>query len=253
MPRIKWWHPVSQDFNRDPQVRELRRQFGDWMALVWIEMLSIGSRNDGRIPGKRDQIAECLSHVSMMNRPRLAAERIANAMQFMTDCGWIEEQSGHVLVLNHAKYNGSREKDKPQDGIGTPPLIQYSTDNTIQKKDKKPSGLFYSKSAKRDLGKEILEIVEKINALSGKKYRPDSKDVMKFLFARMEAGATVADCLVVIEDRWRRWGESEKMFENFNPVTLFRKSNFERYLTEAQAAKSGAGEWKPPEERIAKR
>ena len=93
----------------------------------------------------------------------------------------------------------------------------------------------------------IENIIRRLNELTGRAYRTDSKAVMKYLRARLKAGATEADCLAVVEDRWRRWGDSEKMREHFNPVTLFREENFERYLAEARASSVSAmneSEWR---------
>ena len=115
--------------------------------------------------------------------------------------------------------------------------------------------LLSSLSIKRDLKKEVSEIVGKINSLSGKHYKATSKNIVKFLIARMEEDedASLENCLLVVEHRWAKWGEDEKMFESFNPVTIFRKANFEKYLVEAQAARDGAGEWEPPEVRAARK
>ena len=106
--------------------------------------------------------------------------------------------------------------------------------NTQKKEDKRkePSVFFLP---------IIEKIISRINELSGHAYRADTKSVCKYLRARLKSGATQADCLAVVEDRWRKWGESEKMREHFNPVTLFREENFARYLEEANAASSGAG------------
>jgi uncharacterized phage protein (TIGR02220 family) len=86
----------------------------------------------------------------------------------------------------------------------------------------------------------IEKTIRRLNELSGKSYRPESKSVTKYLRARLKEGVTEADCLAVVEDRWQRWKDKADMVEHFNPVTLFRPSNFERYLTEARAA-NGAG------------
>ena len=43
----------------------------------------------------------------------------------------------------------------------------------------------------------------------------------------------------MIEDRWRRWGDDEKMRQHFKPITLFREEKFALYL--AEAAGSGDG------------
>jgi uncharacterized phage protein (TIGR02220 family) len=87
----------------------------------------------------------------------------------------------------------------------------------------------------------IEKTVRRLNELSGKDYRPDSKDVNKYLAARLQDGATEEDCLLVVGDRWHRWKDKPEMVEHFNPVTLFRPSNFEKYLTEARAPNSNGG------------
>jgi phage replication O-like protein O len=85
-----------------------------------------------------------------------------------------------------------------------------------------------------------LPIVEKtirrLNELAAKSYRSDSKTAVKLISARLRGGASEADCLTVVEDRCRRWGEDPKMKEYLRPSTLFSETNFENYLVEAQAA-----------------
>jgi phage replication O-like protein O len=94
----------------------------------------------------------------------------------------------------------------------------------------------------------IENIIGRINELSSKAYRADTKAVCKYLRSRLKAGKTESDCLAVVEDRWARWVDSEKMREHFNPVTLFREENFARYLAGAQARHNGAnGHAKPAE------
>ncbi len=110
MPRIKRFHPIAHDFNRDPEVRELRRQFGDWMALVWQEMLSISDRNEGIIKGDLASIAETLAQVSISNRPTWAASKVLLGVQLMATWGWVEVQQDRVLVCNYAEYHPRREQ-----------------------------------------------------------------------------------------------------------------------------------------------
>ena len=86
----------------------------------------------------------------------------------------------------------------------------------------------------------IQSILRRLNELTDRTFPFDSNALCKYLRARLKEGNTEADCLAVVEDRWRRWGGSEKMREFCNPVTLFRKENFERYLAEANAKDNGA-------------
>lgn len=111
MPRIKRWGPFAHGYNRDPEVRELRRQFGDWMALVWLELCAIGDLNGGIVKGTPEQIGESLAYISMSKRPSLSAKRVTNALQFMRKCGWIAIQTDHVLIVNHLKYHPSENSN----------------------------------------------------------------------------------------------------------------------------------------------
>jgi len=110
VPRIRRYHPIAHDFNRDPEVRELRRQFGDWMALVWVEMLSLSDRNEGIIKGDLASIAESLAHVSLSTRPQHAVNKVLTAIPYMADKGWLEVHKDRVLVCNYAEYHQRREQ-----------------------------------------------------------------------------------------------------------------------------------------------
>ncbi len=87
----------------------------------------------------------------------------------------------------------------------------------------------------------IDEVISQINALSGKNFSPKSKQLCQGLRARLKSGVSVSDCLLVVNFKWREWGSDDNMQKHFNPTTLFRPSNFERYMQEAgrpQAARS---------------
>ena len=121
MPRIRRWHPVSHDFNRDPEIRELRRQFGDWLALVWVEMLAIADRNDGFIKGTPERLAESLAHISFNAYPKRAAKTCRRAFEFMEKSGWIVPQRakdlseiGQRLPKDSPKIDQRLPEDSPE-------------------------------------------------------------------------------------------------------------------------------------------
>jgi hypothetical protein len=146
MPKFKRFHPVSHDFNRDPEVIELRRTFGDWMALVWLEMLSIADRNDGEIRGSLDSICLILQAVFTSKSRRYNTEWRSNrarmGVEWMSNRCWIRVESGAIHVLNYAKYHRTPEPTlvpsepnltKPinsthnSEGLGTKESVSSST------------------------------------------------------------------------------------------------------------------------------
>ena len=57
----------------------------------------------------------------------------------------------------------------------------------------------------------------------------------EFVMHRMKEGYTVQDCKSVIALKVREWLHDEKMSKFLTPETLFRRSNFERYIGEVGA------------------
>jgi len=123
VPRIRRWHPVSHDFNRDREVQELRRKFGQWMGYVWLEMLSEADRNQGLIKGSREEIARGLAWLSLSNRPSYSLLPILHALGYMIDKGWVEECTAGLLVRNYPTYHRHREDTKSQAGTKYPPSL----------------------------------------------------------------------------------------------------------------------------------
>ncbi len=105
MPRQKRFTPVSHDFNRDTEVIQLRKEFGDWLALAWIEMLGEGDRNDGRVKGTIEQVAANLAPISLQKYHKPAADLAQKALRFMSECGWIDINLDHIQIVNHLKYH----------------------------------------------------------------------------------------------------------------------------------------------------
>jgi uncharacterized phage protein (TIGR02220 family) len=92
--------------------------------------------------------------------------------------------------------------------------------------------------------KTVERVIGRINELSGKGYKPEASGTSKQLMARLKAGATVDECLLVVEDVWKAWRGKQEMKRHYNPVTLFRQENFEKYLVEAQSNGNGrSGEY----------
>jgi uncharacterized phage protein (TIGR02220 family) len=100
-----------------------------------------------------------------------------------------------------------------------------------------------SRAVPAEIRPAIARIVARINELSGSQFRDDKPGVLKHLIARLDDGDTEADCIAVVEYQWLKWGGTE-MADNFNTVTLFRDSNFPRYLENAKRA-NGNGHAKP--------
>lgn len=85
-----------------------------------------------------------------------------------------------------------------------------------------------------ELQRAVENIIMRLNQLAGTQYTATSKIVQRGLVFRLRDGASESDCLAVLENRWREWSKKADMVQHFNPETLFRESNFEKYLNAAR-------------------
>jgi len=81
------------------------------------------------------------------------------------------------------------------------------------------------------------EIIEFLNSKCGRKYpvrNPKGSPTAnsEVVMHRLKEGYTDEDCRAVIARKYREWGHDEKMSKYLTPETLFRRSNFERYIGE---------------------
>jgi len=124
MPKIRRWFPVSQNFNHDPEIREIRKQFGDWAALAWLEVLSIADRNEGIVKGTLEQIAETLAPVSLGKYLKSSSKTSQKLLRFVSDLGWICVENTQIRVVKYAEYHKTREHNKfPSEPIRTNPNL----------------------------------------------------------------------------------------------------------------------------------
>jgi len=192
MPKIKRYWPCSHGFNRDPEVQELRRRYADWMGYVWQEMCAIGDLNDGEIRGTPEQIASSLAYISLLKRPTFAAKCVLNALGFMVKCGWIEIQTDHVLIVNHAKYHTTRTDKK------VPPTIRPSEQptNKIEETAMLPMEATTRQSKS---GLQTEEVFRLAKELAGNDKRR-AKELCNFVGKTVREGTNFGDPVEVIND-----------------------------------------------------
>lgn len=75
----------------------------------------------------------------------------------------------------------------------------------------------------------IVEIIEYLNQKTNSNFKPNNKATQKLINGRLEDGYTAEDFKKVVDTMKVRWANTE--YEQYLvPTTLFRPSNFEKYL-----------------------
>lgn len=78
-------------------------------------------------------------------------------------------------------------------------------------------------------GDEVVEIIEYLNKVTGRKFNTKSNANRKFIKARLKDGYTVQDCKGVINTMNMKWGRDGKMRVYLRPETLFNETKFQTY------------------------
>jgi uncharacterized phage protein (TIGR02220 family) len=86
-------------------------------------------------------------------------------------------------------------------------------------------------------------VIAFLNSKTGKKFaarnpRGAATSNAEIVMHRFKEGYTVQDCKSVIAHKCREWAHDEKMSKFLTPETLFRRSNFERYVGEIGSEES---------------
>ena len=151
-----------------------------------------------------------------------------------------------VVTFNDDSLNTHSQvklsKENIGDSVSRTESDKLTPNSSSNKRSKKPT--HGAKGITPELQPVLSKVIDRINELAGTAYRDDKPDALEQLIARLHGGATETECMAVVEHQWLRWGADENMVDNVNPVTLFRKSNFQKYLQNAQRA-NGNGHAKP--------
>lgn len=89
----------------------------------------------------------------------------------------------------------------------------------------------------------VKQVLEHLNAMTGKQYRWQSKDNQLLVLARTKEGYTVEDLKKVIDNQCALWMGDEKMEMYLRPATLFLRSKVEGYLNNDKGLASKMKDW----------
>jgi uncharacterized phage protein (TIGR02220 family) len=112
--------------------------------------------------------------------------------------------------------------------------VEVNVNKSTQRKEKE------SKEKKSKEHKDsIVEIINYLNSVCDKKFKPTTEGQVKFIRARLNEGNTVEDLKSVIDKKSAQWlGSKHEMY--LRPSTLFNSEKFESYLNE-KSKRTGVG------------
>lgn len=99
---------------------------------------------------------------------------------------------------------------------------------------------FMSTLKKYQSAPDIVEVIDFMNDLYGRKFDAHAENTVKELRNRLDKHG-IEDVKLVVSNRWVEWKDDKMMQKYLNPGTIFRASKFEKYLEEARYSKKGSG------------
>ncbi len=81
-----------------------------------------------------------------------------------------------------------------------------------------------------------IEILNELNEITGSRFREIKSNLSK-IKALLKAGFTEVEIIEVIQLKNLQWRNNPEMSGYLCPKTLFRESNFEKYINEVQQVK----------------
>jgi len=105
----------------------------------------------------------------------------------------------------------------------------------VNTKEKKET---YTKETIQKKDTLCFQIIEYLNKITGKKFKPDTPATIKCINARLKEGFNLNDFKYVIDVKWDEWKgkitkEGKNMEDWLRPITLF-STKFESYLNQAK-------------------
>jgi hypothetical protein len=153
MPRKRHWFHVSHDINSDGEVWELTDKFGVSGLRVWLELLSIADRNEGRLPIDSEASIRQLSI-----KCNTTQRHLRGILEFIQSRLWIVSDPS-PRIRNWAIYNPSTEGKR---AVESSPPTSLPLPSLPKDAEPTPSADFKKEKPKRGLDPKIKEIADRI-------------------------------------------------------------------------------------------
>ncbi len=224
---------------------KVHRKFTKWewytdvpVKVLFLHLLLKANHEGERWKGREIERGQCVvGRHKLAEETGLSERQIRTALDKLKNTGEIRTESTNkftlITVVNYALYQAYDIDERPtndqQMTNNRPTSDQQATTNKNVKNIK-------NKKNERNIC-DADEVIDHLNTRTGSSYR-HSDSARKHILGRLNEGFTVQDCKDVIDKKCVDWMGTD--YEKFLvPDTLFRPSNFEKYLNQRIAPKKG--------------
>lgn len=218
----------------------------DTIITIWVKVLTLAGKYNEQgfimlsenLPYNEEMLA------NEFNRP-LNSVRLA--LQTFEKLGMIEQTQGVIKISNWEKHQNIEGLDKIREQNRLRKQRQRDKqklldDSHVKSRDSHATEEELEEEKEREEEKESTiipykKIIEHLNNKTGKKFSHKSSANQKLIKARFNEDYTLEDFIRVIDIKTNEWINDEKMKKYLKPDTLFRTSNFDKYLNQEVTTK----------------
>ena len=209
-------------------------------AQAWVDLLLKACHKPNKLMIKGQVIElkrgqQARSEVTLSKEWKWSRGKVRRFINQCLKDGMIECEATHltsiITICNYDSFQGvdtagSTPNETP-DGTSNGHLAVHKQEvnNSISEED--------LLSRQRD--EAITSVIDRINEITGQKLQVSAKIHREFISGRLNEGFTIEDLMAIVEVKSAEWmGTKQQVY--LVPKTLFRPSNFDRYLAESKLA-----------------
>ena len=238
-----FWLKLPRNFFDKHYVKMLMaKENGVNLTLFYIRLLTESIDHEGKL---RYSESTPYNNTSIAEVTGFSPDFVENAMEVLAEMELaITDSDGTIFLPKSEKMIGSES--------GSAARVRRFRDK--QKTEEKPPKPVKKQETpkKKEIRPEIKEIIDFLNEQTGAKYKPTTAATQKAINGRLDEGYTVEDFKTVIKSKTEEWLNDDKWRKYLTPDTLFRPSNFEKYLQTAQNKKPKSTQYAGLSEKLAK-
>lgn len=208
---------------------------------LWLTILLLANHDEKKWQGHTvapGQLVTSLQHLS--DKSGLSVQSVRTALEKLRSTGEITTTSTNkntlITVIKWADFQLNDDSaTNNQQTTNKPSTNEQQTTNNQSTTNKNIKNIKNDKNERNILCAD--EVIDHLNLRTGSSYR-HSDSARKHILGRLNEGFTVQNCKDVIDKKCVDWMGTD--YEKFLvPDTLFRPSNFEKYLNQRVTPKKG--------------
>jgi predicted phage replisome organizer/uncharacterized phage protein (TIGR02220 family) len=240
-----FWLKLKSDFFTQKEIKKLRRiAGGDTYTIIYLKMQLRSLESNGKLyyEGFEDTFASELALDLDEDQENVQVTLIYLEKHNLIEKSIIDNIDEYLLPIvstnlgtetaTAIRVRKHREKHKSLQCNKTVTPLKQNDNGELELEIEEEIEEEIELELKQEIEKPLAEkTIDYLNKVANKRFSY-TKGNLKEINAQIKKGHTEKDLAYVIDVKCNEWLKNNEMKKHLNPVTLFRDSNFDRYLNQ---------------------